>query len=392
MRRRKIIRLATYAAAMVLAVVFVVRGIILPIARRISGKDASQRVEVQANAAMADPNTAIRQPLKGEGDVGKISQRTVGWHMDEEGRWYQNPDSTYYASGIQEIDGVKYCFNDQGYVKTGWVTIDAKDYYFDSQGNYDPTQKRTLLALTFDDGPGAYTDELLDCLEENNSRATFFMLGQNVENYQSTVKRMAEMGCEIGSHSWDHQNLRTLDQGGVKKEFEDTDDALIRACGQPASVARAPYGEWDQNIVETVGKPFFMWSTDSRDWEFKDAQRDYDSVMGGDLTDGSIILMHDIHQPTVEAVKRFLPELVEQGYKLVTLSEMAAAKGVALQTASYSDFWQSSIDAGRVPGAGGGEESAPEEVSDGSEETYSDGEGDPGVSDGSETGGEYSDG
>ena len=82
-----------------------------------------------------------------------------------------------------------------------------------------------------------------------------------------------------------------------------------------------------------------------------DADLDYKSVMEGDLSDGSIILMHDIHQPTVEAAKRIIPELVAQGYKLVTVSEMAQAKGVTLQMASYSDFWQSSFDKGIIAGA-----------------------------------------
>lgn len=350
MRRRKIIRLATYLVAMVLAVVFVVRGIIIPIANRISGKDESKSVEVQANISI-DPDAAIRQPLKGQQDTAKVAYVAPGWHEDENGKWYQNADGTYYAGGLQDISGTKYCFNDNGYVQTGWVSKGIKDYYFNEDGSYDPTQKRKLLCLTFDDGPGQYTDDLLNCLEENNAHATFFMLGQNVGNYPEQVQHILKAGCEIGSHSYDHPNLKNLDLDSVKKQFTDTDDLLIKACGQAATVARAPYGEWNQDIIDTVGKPFFTWSVDSRDWDYKDADLDYKSVMEGDLSDGSIILMHDIHQPTVEAAKRIIPELVAQGYKLVTVSEMAQAKGVTLQMASYSDFWQSSFDKGIIAGA-----------------------------------------
>ncbi|NSJ25914.1 polysaccharide deacetylase family protein [Blautia glucerasea] len=358
MRRRKIIRLATYLVAMVLAVVFVVRGIIIPIANRISGKDESKSVEVQANISI-DPDAAIRQPLKGQQDTAKVAYVAPGWHEDENGKWYQNADGTYYAGGLQDISGTKYCFNDNGYVQTGWVSKGIKDYYFNEDGSYDPTQKRKLLCLTFDDGPGQYTDDLLNCLEENNAHATFFMLGQNVANYPEQVQHILKAGCEIGSHSYDHPNLKNLDLDSVKKQFTDTDDLLIKACGQAATVARAPYGEWNQDIIDTVGKPFFTWSVDSRDWDYKDADLDYKSVMEGDLSDGSIILMHDIHQPTVEAAKRIIPELVAQGYKLVTVSEMAQAKGVTLQMASYSDFWQSSFDKGIIAGAssGGGDTS-----------------------------------
>ena len=177
------------------------------------------------------------------------------------------------------------------------------------------------------------------------------MLGQNVANYSEQVQHILKAGCEIGSHSYDHPNLKNLDLDSVKKQFTDTDDLLIKACGQAATVARAPYGEWNQDIIDTVGKPFFTWSVDSRDWDYMDADLDYKSVMEGDLSDGSIILMHDIHQPTVEAAKRIIPELVAQGYKLVTVSEMAQAKGVTLQMASYSDFWQSSFDKGIIAGA-----------------------------------------
>ena len=91
-------------------------------------------------------------------------------------------------------------------MQTGWVTKGSQDYYFNDDGSYNASEKRPMIALTFDDGPGEYTSELLDCLEENNAHATFFMLGQNVQNYQDDVKRMLELGCEIGNHSWDHAN------------------------------------------------------------------------------------------------------------------------------------------------------------------------------------------
>lgn len=372
MRRRKIIRLATYLVAMVLAVVFVVRGIIIPIANRISGKDESKSVEVQANIS-TDPDAAIRQPLKGQQDTAKVAYVTPGWHEDENGKWYQNADGTYYAGGLQDISGTKYCFNDNGYVQTGWVSKGIKDYYFNEDGSYDPSQKRKLLCLTFDDGPGQYTDDLLNCLEENNAHATFFMLGQNVGNYPEQVQHILKAGCEIGSHSYDHPNLKNLDLDSVKKQFTDTDDLLIKACGQAATVARAPYGEWNQDIIDTVGKPFFTWSVDSRDWDYKDADLDYKSVMEGDLSDGSIILMHDIHQPTVEAAKRIIPELVAQGYKLVTVSEMAQAKGVTLQMASYSDFWQSSFDKGIIAGASSDAGDTSGESTDGNTDGSTDG-------------------
>ena len=369
-RRRQMMKKGAYIVAIILVFVFVIRGIILPVINRVGGKNTDKPAQVQAETDTnantntgdsgtetqieKDTNAAIRKPLKGASDLTKASQLTAGWHEDENGKWYQNVDGTYYAGGLQEIDGSTYYFGDNGYAQTGWVSVGFDDYYFNDDGTYDPSQHKTRIAFTFDDGPGEYTDQLLDCLEQNNAHATFFMLGQNVENWQSEVQRMVDIGCEIGSHSWDHLNLYDLDMDAVAKEFSDTDAALEKACGQKASVARAPYGNWSDDIIATVQKPFFTWSLDSLDWSYKDVDKDYNEIMNGDLTDGSIILMHDIHEPSVQAAIKMIPELVAKGYKLMTVSELAAAKGVTLQNANYSDFWDSSLQKGIVAGYNSG--------------------------------------
>lgn len=405
-----------YVVAVILVLIFVIRGIILPVINRAGGGNTEKPQQVQAETdstttdsgsdstdtgdTSTETNAAIRQPVKGQSDLTKAAQLTAGWHDDENGKWYQNADGTYFAGGMQEIDGSTYYFDDNGYIKTGWVEVGFDDYYFNDDGTYDPSQHKTRIAFTFDDGPGEYTDELLDCLEENNAHATFFMLGQNVGSWESTVQRMADIGCEIGSHSWDHPNLYNLSMDSVAKEFSDTDAALEKACGQKASVARAPYGNWSDDIISTVGKPFFTWSLDSLDWSYKDVNKDYDEVMNGDLTDGSIILMHDIHEPSVQAAIKMIPELVQKGYKLMTVSELAAAKGVTLQGANYSDFWDSSLQKGIVAGYSGnttdtsGDESTDgtDTSNDGSTDT-SDGSSDDGSSDDeSSDDGSYDDG
>ena len=403
-RRRQMMKKGAYVVAVILVLIFVIRGIILPVINRAGGGNTEkpQQVQAETDSTTADSssnstdtgdtstetNAAIRQPVKGQSDLTKAAQLTAGWHDDENGKWYQNADGTYFAGGMQEIDGSTYYFDDNGYIKTGWVEVGFDDYYFNDDGTYDPSQHKTRIALTFDDGPGEYTDELLDCLEENNAHATFFMLGQNVGSWESTVQRMADIGCEIGSHSWDHPNLYNLSMDSVAKEFSDTDAALEKACGQKASVARAPYGNWSDDIISTVGKPFFTWSLDSLDWSYLDVNKDYDAVMNGDLTDGSIILMHDIHEPSVQAAIKMIPELVQKGYKLMTVSELAAAKGVTLQNANYSDFWDSSLQKGIVAGYSGnttdasGDESTDgtDTSTDGSSDT-SDGSSDDGSSD-----------
>ena len=409
----------TCVVAAILLLIFVVRGVIFPIVNHAGGgssKDA-ETVNVQANTAgtSMDNSTedasassdsgssdssgdsssdnsstdATVMPVKGTAAADKLSVMTPGWHEDSTGKWYQNPDGTYYINGFAEIDGTTYSFDENGYMQTGWVEKGVKDYYFNEDGSYDPTQKRPMIALTFDDGPGEYTETLLDTVEKYNIHVTFFMLGQNVEGRESTVQRMVQLGCEIGNHTWDHpsQTLPNMDLDSVVQEFQKTDDELVKACGQAATVCRAPYGAITEEQMAAVGKPFFMWSTDSLDWKLMDADADYNEIMNSDLSDGSIILMHDIHEPSVKcATEKLIPELVNEGYKLVTVSELAAAKDVTLQSASYSDFWDSSLQAGRVAGyAGNSSDSA--DSSDGSESSDS-----TDVSDGSSDGSDVSDG
>lgn len=420
LRRRKMMKLGGYVLAVVLVVVFIIKGVILPVANKISGKDAAEPVQVAADAdntedegktettgtkeeVTTDETKAIRMPLASVSHVTRASDLTAGWHEDENGKWYQNTDGTYYAGGMQEIDGQTYSFDDNGYIQTGWVSQGFDDLYFNEDGSYNPEKHKPRIALTFDDGPGEYTDQLLDCLEENNAHATFFMLGQNVSGWESTVQRMADIGCELGNHSWDHPEatLQGISDEAVIEEFQKTDEALMKACGQKATVARAPYGAADQREFDLVQKPFFMWSLDTEDWRKMNVEADVDAIMNGDLTDGSIILMHDIHEPSVQAAIQVIPQLVEKGYKLMTVSELAKAKGVELQNASYSNFWDSSLSKGLVAGYDGpllSAEAASEggdgsDMSDGSSEDSYDESSD--MSDGSSedgSGEDYSDG
>ena len=248
LRRRKMMKLGGYVLAVVLVVVFIIKGVILPVANKISGKDAAEPVQVAADAdntedegktettgtkeeVTTDETKAIRMPLASVSHVTRASDLTAGWHEDENGKWYQNSDRTYYAGGMQEIDGQTYSFDDNGYIQTGWVSQGFDDLYFNEDGSYNPEKHKPRIALTFDDGPGEYTDQLLDCLEENNAHATFFMLGQNVSGWESTVQRMADIGCELGNHSWDHPEatLQGISDEAVIEEFQKTDEALMKA-------------------------------------------------------------------------------------------------------------------------------------------------------------------
>lgn len=142
---RRYTKLGLYVVGLILAVVFVIRGIIVPIAQHVAGGGSGKEtVQAQADTEqeVSDPNAAVRQPLKGQSDTDKVSVVTAGWHEDANGKWYQNADGTYYANGFQDIDGTTYSFDENGYMQTGWITRGVNDYYFNEDGSYDPSQKR----------------------------------------------------------------------------------------------------------------------------------------------------------------------------------------------------------------------------------------------------------
>ena len=352
MRRRKMIRALVYLLGAVLLVIFVSRGIVRPVIRKIFGSGPDDANTLRTEAVATDPNAAIRRPLKASGDREKVNVMTPGWHENIEGRWYQNTDRSYFADGFQGIDGVQYYFDEDGYiVQDEWITLGVRDYYFDEDGSLDPDRTHPLVALTFDDGPGAYTDRLLDILDRYDAKATFFMLGLQIEEYPELLTKMQQLGCELGSHSYNHPDLATLSAEEVANQFQMTDDLMLQACGQTAKIARPPYGSWNETVLDIAQKPFITWCVDSMDWSYKDAQKDYESILSADgLGDGAIILMHDIYEPTVDCAEMLIPKLQEMGYKLVTVSELAEASNVDLQIATYTNFWKSSLEAGEVPG------------------------------------------
>ena len=199
------------------------------------------------------------------------------------------------------------------------------------------TEKKKA-ALTFDDGPGKRTGELLAQLEKYNAHATFFMLGQNVSRYPDVVKKMKEIGCELGNHSYSHKNLAKASVAGITDEVGKTNTNIAQIAGEGATVMRPPYGAISDTLKATVGMPMILWNIDTLDWKTRNAQKTIETTMNN-VDDGDIILLHDIHTESVDAALKLIPMLEKAGYQLVTVSELAAAKGVTLENGGrYTDF------------------------------------------------------
>lgn len=336
LRRRKMMRLAFMAIICIALVVLGGSTLVRAVKNKAKEVDKEATQEVQASTG-EEVDNAERQPIIDANNTSKLGAVSVGWQTDGNGTWYQNADGSYYVSGWQEIDGSTYYFDENGYRTTGWMAVGNEDYYFTEEGVYDESVKKPMVALTFDDGPGKFTDQLLDCLEENNAKATFFMLGQNVEQFPDVAKRELELGMELGNHTYDHTLLTRLESDGILSEMSKTQDALTNATGSPATVMRPPGGAYDENVLSLLDLPVIMWSIDTLDWKNKSVQNIIDVTLNN-VTDGSIVLMHDIHETTVEAACQLIPELVARGYKLVTVSEMAAAKGISLEGGSVVSY------------------------------------------------------
>ena len=239
------------------------------------------------------------------------------------------------GKGWTNIGPETYYFNEEGKRVTGEQEICGMTYYFDSRGRFLTEKNRInptkpMLALTFDDGPGKYTMQLLACLEKYNARATFFLVGTNVKQYPDTIKKMNEIACEIGNHTMHHARLTQLDATGILAELKGTDDAIKEIIGRETTIIRPTYGVVNEAVQSNANAPLILWSVDTMDWETKDVAQVRDSVLRI-VKDGDIVLFHDIHETTVQAMLEVIPKLIEQGYQLVTVSEMAMARGVELQ-------------------------------------------------------------
>lgn len=202
--------------------------------------------------------------------------------------------------------------------------------------NIDPDGK--MIALTFDDGPGKYTKELVDCFKKYNAHGTFFVLGQNAQIFEDEIKAEQEAGCEIASHTWDHPNLDNLGASAIAEQVKKTDDVIEKLTGSPPDLIRTPYGATSQTTKDTVKKPIIFWSIDTLDWKTRNTESTVNVVME-EAQDGDIVLMHDIHEPTKNAAIQLIPKLIDKGFQLVTVSELAEYKNVELEPGTvYSEI------------------------------------------------------
>ncbi len=180
------------------------------------------------------------------------------------------------------------------------------------------------VALTFDDGPSVFTEGLLDILKEHEVKATFFILGSRARIQSETVSRTFEEGHEIGNHTWDHPLLTDpgVSNEHIRWQVQQTDEIITQIIGEPSVHLRPPYGAYNDRVLEVAGVPFIFWSVDPVDWRDRDAE--IVAARIGDAPPGAIILAHDIHETTVEAVPAIIVALKNRGIHFVTVTKLFA--------------------------------------------------------------------
>lgn len=189
----------------------------------------------------------------------------------------------------------------------------------------DPPVRDKAVALTFDDGPSREnTSKILDVLKAHGAHATFFVLGNRARVDGDILRMELEAGCEIGSHSWDHPQLNKIQWSKVNSQVRRTDQIVKKLTdGYKISLLRPPYGAISNTMRKKLKKPMILWSLDTLDWKTRNAKKVFRKVKK-EVKDGDIILMHDIHEETAEAIKEVVPWLQQQGYDILTVSELAA--------------------------------------------------------------------
>ncbi len=192
-------------------------------------------------------------------------------------------------------------------------------------------EERPLVALTFDDGPRrSTTAALLDGLAQRGVKATFFLIGEQLEGNEDLVERMEEEGHQIGIHSFGHKWLTDLNAADFAREVDREREMLSSLLGRDDFLLRPPYGGVDNAVEKRAGSPIILWSVDPEDWKDKDQARVAEHILK-EVKDGDIILLHDIYPSSVEAALQVVDALHQKGFLFVTVAELARQRGVELK-------------------------------------------------------------
>ena len=220
-----------------------------------------------------------------------------------------------------------------GYLKM----LTGKDLGFNEINDYELktyiSLNRPMVAITYDDGPNQTVDKVIyDTFSKYDARATFYVAGYRMSKREmDNIEKGIELGMEFGSHSEDHSNLSQLDAYEAKATIMEPVNYVYEKLGYRMRTYRPPYGSRNYEMENIIDMPAILWTVDTKDWYYRDEETTYERAMS-DIQDGDIILMHSLYMSSALASQRIVPELIDRGFQLVTVSELLEAKGYDLDT------------------------------------------------------------
>ena len=205
------------------------------------------------------------------------------------------------------------------------------DQEYTNEDGYQYSKDKKTVAITFDDGPTSkYNAKYLDVLARNKAHATFFMVGTMMQSCQKCVLDTYNSGNEVASHTYNHINIKNNSIETVNENIQKTDDLYYQITGDHIKYVRPPYGAYDKENLENVQYPLILWNLDTEDWRYRDVDHIVNYVMEN-VSDGSIILMHELYETSLQALEIILPRLYAEGYQVVSVGELALLQGKTLE-------------------------------------------------------------
>lgn len=277
-----------------------------------SPDDAKQKFLVRIRQQLAVQGTS-------EEDINQIITKLRDLDMATWKFTYNDSKfSIAVESNTSEINSVDISINDlYKYIDETYLKGEDLEKY----KVYIKKRGRKAVALTFDDGPNPNTTPIaLELLKKYNAKGTFFMVGKAVAGNEEIIKQVVAEGHQIGNHSWSHPLLTKISLEQAKSQINDTTEALKKASGQDVHIMRPPYGGINATIQAAVDQSFILWDVDTLDWKNRNTASIMKEVRKA--RPGSIILMHDVHQTSINALPTVLQYLTKQGFELVTIDEL----------------------------------------------------------------------
>lgn len=208
------------------------------------------------------------------------------------------------------------------------TTKKVNDYDFYNNKYIDKNTK--LVAFTFDDGPNYNTSKVIDILNKYNVTATFFLTGRNIKGNEKVIEKMYNSNMEIGNHTYNHLLLTKYSKDKIKEEITKTNDLIFSITNSYPTLLRTSYGSVNKKIKKAANMPIIIWNIDTLDWKHKNSNKIANKILNK-IKDGDIVLMHDIYNATLNSLEITIPELLEKGYQIVSVSELFYYKEIELE-------------------------------------------------------------